>query len=230
MLSALSNCLRHRCANGALDRPPHWLRNGTRGLISLLSKYDNLLYVQIWEKQLKVTETRSGRVLEEESLVAVRTDKKGRKVIHSIGASAKMAAGPDISLLNPFSHPRVLLSDFAAGEKLLGHLFREMFEQKLLVPSPVVVVHPMEKTKGGLTDIERRAFRELAAGAGAREVFVHEGAELSIHDLREGGFEEEKEVESLSWRKGSVWSSFFTFVLLVLGLLFSIFLGTWKGD
>jgi rod shape-determining protein MreB len=41
----------------------------------------------------------------------------------------------------------------------------------------------MEKTEGGLTEVERKAFRELALGAGARAVVVHEGEELYPRSL-----------------------------------------------
>ena len=41
----------------------------------------------------------------------------------------------------------------------------------------------MEKTEGGLTMIEKRAFRELAFGAGAREVVLYQGKQLPPYDF-----------------------------------------------
>jgi rod shape-determining protein MreB len=41
----------------------------------------------------------------------------------------------------------------------------------------------MEKLEGGLTIVEERAFKELAIGAGARDVIVYQGSELTIHDF-----------------------------------------------
>ena len=39
-------------------------------------------------------------------------------------------------------------------------------------------MHPMEKLEGGLTDIEKTAFKDLALGAGARNAIVYTGSEL----------------------------------------------------
>jgi rod shape-determining protein MreB len=41
----------------------------------------------------------------------------------------------------------------------------------------------MEKTEGGLSPVEERAFRELSLSAGAREVLIHTGRELSPYGL-----------------------------------------------
>ena len=82
--------------------------------------------------------------------------------------------------MNPFSHPRVLFSDFQVGEKLLQHAFSEVHKKLRIRPSPIVVIHPMEKTEGGLTMIEKRAFRELAISAGASEVYLYQGQPLSL--------------------------------------------------
>jgi len=73
-----------------------------------------------------------------------------------------------------------LFSDFYVGEKLLQHAFKQLSKIKSLRPRPKVIVHPMEKTEGGLTMIENRAFRELAMGAGAIEVKLYTGNPLSI--------------------------------------------------
>lgn len=63
-----------------------------------------------------------------------------------------------------------------------------MSKGTLLAIRPVVVIHPMEKIEGGLTEIERRAFQELATAAGARETVVHEGTEIPLYKLKEGNF------------------------------------------
>ena len=47
-----------------------------------------------------------------------------------------------------------------------------------------VVIQLMENIEGGLTDIEERAFKELAFGAGARSVCLYAGmTELSLADF-----------------------------------------------
>jgi rod shape-determining protein MreB len=41
----------------------------------------------------------------------------------------------------------------------------------------------MEKTEGGLTIIEKKAFRELALGAGARDVVLKVGAPINLNNF-----------------------------------------------
>ena len=54
-------------------------------------------------------------------------------------------------------------------------------KSKRIAPGPEVIMHPMEKLEGGITDIECRVYRELALGAGAIEVHLHVGDELTIN-------------------------------------------------
>ena len=139
------------------------------------------MYVQIWENRIKITDIQSGDCFDEEPLVAIRKPAKGTQAIVAIGNKAHQAVGPDVILVNPFSHPRSLISDFPVGEKLLNYIFKELSRSSTFRPSPQVVIQPMEKTEGGLTGTEYRAFRELAAGAGARDVVVYQGAVLDRH-------------------------------------------------
>lgn len=146
----------------------------------LIDRLGTTLYVQIWEKRIRVTDIRSGSIFDEAPLVAVEK-KNGRSTVAAVGSRAYSVSGKNIEIVDPFSHPRSLISDFAAAEKLLQHIFRKLVGDTLLAPSPIVVIQPMEKTQGGLTEIEVRAFRELALGAGAREALVYQGEELTRH-------------------------------------------------
>ncbi|HEY7885580.1 MAG TPA: hypothetical protein VIC08_11615, partial [Cellvibrionaceae bacterium] len=84
---------------------------------------------------------------------------------------------------NPFSHPRLLVNDFQIAETVLRYGVRQLHKNKWFAPSPRVIFQPMEKLEGGITTIEERVFRELCLGAGAREVLLHTGNELSIYNL-----------------------------------------------
>ncbi len=141
------------------------------------------LYVQIWENRIKVTDVGDNRIYDEAPLVAIGDNQKGERIVLAIGNSASSATGEKVQVVNPFSHPRVLLSDFTVAEKLLQHVFRQMQIRRFLAPIISVVIHPMEKIEGGLTQVEMRAFRELALNAGAREVVIHEGIELPTYDI-----------------------------------------------
>ena len=153
-------------------------------LVNIINKFRSTLYVQIWEKRIKVSDIESRKIYDERPFVAIESDKKGKKIIVAIGNNASSLSLKDNTVvINPFSHPRVLFSDFEVAEKLLQHIIRTLNEKKYFVPSPVLVIQPMEKTEGGLTMIEKRAFRELGFGAGARDVVLYQGKELAVYDF-----------------------------------------------
>ncbi|MFW5426933.1 MAG: rod shape-determining protein [Methylophagaceae bacterium] len=156
-----------------------------------LSKLSTTLYVQIWENRIKVTDINTGKVFDEKPFLAFETTDKGRDVI-AVGNNSSMVTGSNITIINPFSHPRVLIADFTIGEKILQHIFQTLHHKKLIAAAPLVAIHPMEKLEGGLTMIEHRVLLELASGAGARDVSVYTGSQLSIHDFN---FEKIKALE-----------------------------------
>ena len=160
-------------------------------LEKFLSKLSTTLYVQIWENRIKVTDINTGKVFDEKPLLVFETTDKGRDVI-AVGNNSSVAAGSNITTINPFSHPRVLIADFTIAEKILQHIFQSLHHKKLIAAAPLVVIHPMEKLEGGLTMIEHRVLLELASGAGARDVSVYTGSQLSIHDFN---FEKIKALE-----------------------------------
>lgn len=128
--------------------------------------------------KIKVCNAKTRAVFEEEPLVAIEITERGQKVILAIGSKAhQLAHKPNVIAVNPFSHPRVLFSDFQVGEKVLQYAFKNLPQQRHFGLSPLVVIHPMEKTEGGLTMIEKRAFSELAIGGGAKKAVVYEGNE-----------------------------------------------------
>lgn len=139
-------------------------------LTRILSHFASVLYVQIWENRLKVTDISTGEVFDDAPYVIIKISDKGEKIISGIGSIANQHLASNEISVNPFSHPRVLFSDFYVGEKLLQYAFTKLSNIKSLRPRPKVIIHPMEKTEGGLTMIEKRVFRELAVGAGAIEV------------------------------------------------------------
>jgi rod shape-determining protein MreB len=151
---------------------------------SLINKFGSTIYVQIWENRIKVTDTKTGEVYDEAPLVAIETKSKGQKIISAVGNEVKsIVPSSEIEVVNPFSHPRALLNDFFVAEKLLQHIFHLLLGKKITSPAPLVVIQPMEKIEGGLTMIERKAFTEMALGAGAREVALHQGSELSVLNM-----------------------------------------------
>lgn len=138
-------------------------------LKKIADKFSTTLYVQIWEKRIRVLDINSGEVFDEKPLVQIDTNKDGSKKVIAVGNQVYQNG------VNPFSHPRSLLNDFYIAESLLQFIVKKLVGKKLLAASPVMIIHPMEKTEGGLTLIEERAFLEMAMGAGARQVAFYQG-------------------------------------------------------
>jgi rod shape-determining protein MreB and related proteins len=150
----------------------------------IIGKFSATLYIQILEARIKATDIKTGATFDEKLLVAIRTNNKGFKSILAIGIKAIYAESENnIKIVNPFSHPRTLLSDFEIGERLLRYIFQKLSANTIFKLSPAVVIHPMEKTEGGLTMIKKRAFKELAIGAGARDAIIYQGQQLSMHNF-----------------------------------------------
>ena len=109
--------------------------------------------------------------------VQVRPD---RMIVRKVGSGASI----DRMAPQPFSHPRTLLGNFSNGEAFLKSLVAEVKGGFLF--KPAILIHALERTEGGLTQIEERAFHELAMGAGASSVKVWSGpAPLSDADVIE---------------------------------------------
>jgi rod shape-determining protein MreB len=111
-----------------------------------------------------------GIVLNEPSVVAVQDDySRGGKIIVAVGADAKMMLGRtpgNITAVRPMKDG--VIADFTYTEKMLQHFIGKVHDNRLLKPSPrVLVCVPV-----GSTQVERRAIRESAEGAGARTVAI----------------------------------------------------------
>ncbi|QCZ92194.1 rod shape-determining protein [Salinimonas iocasae] len=187
---------------------------------NFIKQFSSVLYVQIWEDRLKVTDVTNNESFDDAPIVVIQTQEKGKKVISGIGKKAANSVKENEVAINPFSHPRALLSDFYVGEKLLQHAFKNLSNIKNLRPRPKVVMHPMEKTEGGLTAIEERAFRELALGAGAIEIKIHVGKPLNIHGFQFEEFQGQKKSDPSGEEKSQYSSNVATFlVYLVIVIL-----------
>jgi len=113
-----------------------------------------------------------GIVLNEPSVVAIRSDAgtSQRKVL-AVGLEAKRMLGRtpgNISAIRPMKDG--VIADFYITEKMLQHFIHKVHENRFLRPSPRVLVC----VPCGSTQVERRAIRESAMGAGAREVYLIE--------------------------------------------------------
>lgn len=147
----------------------------------LKSFFNTALYVQISPERLTVRDPKSGQAFSEIPELAIAHSPKATVV--AIGAQARLAATPSVEIINPFNHPRTLVGDFTAGEQLLKAAIRKVQGNALLALAPRIVLHLMGDPAGGFTQVEARAFREMALGAGAREVDIWQGRPLTDQEV-----------------------------------------------
>jgi rod shape-determining protein MreB len=130
-------------------------------------------------------------VLNEPSVVAFRGDALGNQKdieIAAVGIEAKTMLGRtpgSIRAVRPLKDG--VIADFYVTEKMLQHFIGKVHQNRFFRPSPRVLVC----VPCGSTQVERRAIRESAIGAGASEVYLMEepmaaaiGAGLPVHEAR----------------------------------------------
>ncbi len=124
-----------------------------------------------------------GVVCNEPSVVAVHHDRKGNKNIVAVGSAAKSMLGrcpSDIQAIRPLKDG--VIADFEVTEAMLRHFIQRVNGRRNFLAPRMVVCIPY-----GTTEVEKRAVRESAESAGAREVHLIEepiaaaiGADLPI--------------------------------------------------
>lgn len=152
----------------------------------MLRSFIPIVYVRVSPERLVVTNVRSGESLSEVPELAIA---RNPERILAVGSAARAAAAQsDVVVVNPFAHPRSLVSDFTSAEQLLKLFVRRLYGKRWFSPSPRIVLHPLGEPDGGFTQVECRAFREMALGAGGAQVVVWMGRELSNQEVVDGAF------------------------------------------
>lgn len=150
---------------------------------------DRLYLLQLWRDRFELRDLHSGEVISEPPVV-VLGDQAGKVVFVAAGHEAlSMALEEGMRRVSVTDHPRVLIGDFALAEKYLQWLLRKAGGRS----SPRLVMQQRDCLEGGLTEVELRVLRELALGAGAREVLVVEGAQqLSLEQVEQAFADQRK--------------------------------------
>ena len=128
-----------------------------------------------------------GIVLDEPSVVAIR-QRNGQKSVAAVGTDAKRMLGRtpgNITAIRPLKDG--VIADFHVTEKMLQHFIHKVHENSFINPSPrVLVCVPCQSTQ-----VERKAIKESALGAGSRDVYLIEeamaaaiGAGLNVEEAR----------------------------------------------
>ena len=132
------------------------------GLFDVLS---NDIGIDLGTANTLVYVRNQGIVLNEPSVVAI--EKSTGKVL-AIGSAAKEMIGRTpgyIAAIRPLKDG--VITDFENSEKLIADFIRRVVKHKYLMKPRVVICVP-----SGITEVEKRAVRDSAENAGAREVYL----------------------------------------------------------
>jgi len=126
-----------------------------------------------------------GIVFREPSVVAVQRDSRGEKNVVAVGKAAKDMLGKtpgSITAIRPMKDG--VIADFEITEEMLRYFILKARDRKTFIRPRIVIVVPL-----GVTPVEKRAVRESAESAGAREIYLMQepmaaaiGADLPIKD------------------------------------------------
>ncbi len=111
-----------------------------------------------------------GIVLNEPSVVAVKKGDRGGNRVLAVGKEAKMMLGRtpgNIVAIRPMKDG--VIADFEITEAMLRHFIRKVHGRRRLVRPRIII-----GVASGITQVEKRAVRESAESAGAREVYFIE--------------------------------------------------------
>jgi rod shape-determining protein MreB and related proteins len=152
---------------------------------SIRGMFSNDLSIDLGTANTLIYVKGKGIVLNEPSVVAIRTVGAQRSVA-AVGVDAKRMLGRtpgNIQAIRPLKDG--VIADFHVTEKMLQLFISKVHENSIIRPSPRVLVCVPAMS----TQVERRAIKESALGAGAREVFLIEepmaaalGADLPVSE------------------------------------------------
>src|SRR5450830_2030031 len=139
----------------------------------LQSYFSNDLAIDLGTANTLIYVRGKGIVLDEPSVVAIRQNggPNGKKVIQEVGLAAKQMLGRtpgNITAIRPMKDG--VIADFTVTEQMLKHFIKKVYDSRLFWPSPRIIIC----VPCGSTQVERRAIRESAIGAGASRVYLIE--------------------------------------------------------
>jgi rod shape-determining protein MreB len=136
----------------------------------ILGWFSNDLAIDLGTANTLVYVKGKGIVLSEPSVVAVRRSDRDRSRVLAVGREAKMMLGRtpgNIVAIRPMKDG--VIADFEITEAMLRHFIRKVHNRGSLIRPRIIICVP-----SGITPVEKRAVRESAESAGAREVYLIE--------------------------------------------------------
>ncbi len=136
----------------------------------LLGVFSNDLAIDLGTANTLVLVKGKGIVINEPSVVAIQYDKRGRENILAVGQEAKDMVGKtpgNIKAIRPMRDG--VIADFNVTEMMIRYFIEKVHNRKGLFSPRIIICVPF-----GLTQVERKAVKESAMSAGAREVHLIE--------------------------------------------------------
>lgn len=137
---------------------------------SLFGVFSNDLAIDLGTANTLVYAKGKGIIANEPSVVAVQKDSRGIKRVLAVGKEAKDMIGRtagNIEAIRPMKDG--VIADFEVTEAMLRFFIQKAHNRKSLIRPRIMVCIPY-----GITPVEKRAVRESAESAGAREVYLIE--------------------------------------------------------
>lgn len=136
----------------------------------LYGLFSNDLAIDLGTASTLVYARNRGIVSNEPSVVAVYKDQRGGRRVLAVGRDAREMLGRtpgNIEAIRPMKDG--VIADFEVTEAMLRYFITRAHNRRTLVRPRIVICVPH-----GITEVERRAVRESAESAGAREVYLME--------------------------------------------------------
>lgn len=138
-------------------------------LNKLLGIFSNDLAIDLGTANTLVSVKGKGIVINEPSVVAIKEDGHKNKIL-AVGKAAKEMVGKtpkNIVAIRPMKNG--VIADFSITEEMIRYFIQKVHNRKSLIRPRIVICVPF-----GLTQVERKAVKESALSAGAREVYLIE--------------------------------------------------------
>ncbi len=136
----------------------------------LIGLFSNDLSIDLGTANTIVIAKGRGIIIDEPSVVAVKTEKYGQTRVLAVGHEAKCMVGKtpgNIKAIRPMRDG--VIADFDMTEKMIRKFIEKAHGRSSLISPRIIICVPY-----GLTQVERKAVRDSALSAGAREVFLIE--------------------------------------------------------
>ena len=153
----------------------------------IIGLFSNDLSIDLGTANTIVIAKGRGIIINEPSVVAVKQERYGQQRVLAVGKEAKEMVGKtpgNIKAIRPMRDG--VIADFDMTEKMIRRFIEKAHGRSSLISPRIIICVPY-----GLTQVERKAVRESALSAGAREVFLIEepmaaaiGAGVDIREPR----------------------------------------------